>query len=58
MVLRLRQDNQGRHKPTPPWEGPFIIAKVLNPGTYKLRNEEGEVYNNTWDIEHLCRFYH
>jgi hypothetical protein len=29
MVLRLRQDNRGRHKLTPPWEGPFIIAKVL-----------------------------
>jgi hypothetical protein len=25
LVLRLRQDAQGRHKITPPWEGPFII---------------------------------
>jgi hypothetical protein len=35
-VLRLRQDARGRHKLTPPWEGPFVIAKVLKPGTYKL----------------------
>jgi hypothetical protein len=35
LVLRLRQDARGRHKLTPPWEGPFIIAKILKPGTYK-----------------------
>jgi transposase InsO family protein len=34
LVLRLHQDNQGRHKLPPPWEGPYIVVKVLNPGTY------------------------
>jgi hypothetical protein len=29
LVLQLRQDARGRHKLTPPWEGPFVIAKVL-----------------------------
>jgi hypothetical protein len=57
LVLRLRQDNRGNHKLTPPWEGPFIIAKVLKPGTYKLYNEEGELYDNSWIIEQLHRFY-
>jgi hypothetical protein len=38
LVLRLRQDARGWHKLTPPWEGPFVIAKVLKPGTYKLAN--------------------
>jgi hypothetical protein len=33
LVLRLRQDARGQHKLTPPWEGPFVIAKVLKPGT-------------------------
>jgi transposase InsO family protein len=33
LVLRQRQDARGRHKLTPPWEGPFVIAKVLKPGT-------------------------
>jgi hypothetical protein len=32
LVLRLRQDARGRHKLTPPWEGPFIIAKILKLG--------------------------
>jgi hypothetical protein len=57
LVLWLRQDAQGRHKLTPPWEGPFIIAKILKPGTYKLGNNQGEVYNNAWNIQQLRRFY-
>jgi len=54
---RLRQSNKGRHKFTPPWEGPFVIADVLRPGTYKLANEAGEVFKNAWNIEQLRRFY-
>jgi hypothetical protein len=57
LVLWLCQDARGRHKLTPPWEGSFIIAKILKPGTYKLANEEGEVYNNAWNIQQLRRFY-
>jgi hypothetical protein len=38
LVLGLRQDDRGHHKLMPPWEGPFIIAKILKPGTYKLAN--------------------
>jgi hypothetical protein len=45
------------HKLTPPWEGPFVVAKVLKPGTYKLANSQGEVYSNAWNIRQLRRFY-
>ena len=41
LVLRRRQSNQGRHKLTPPWEGPYVVAEVLKPGKYKLANEKG-----------------
>jgi hypothetical protein len=57
LVLRLRQDARGRHKLTLPWEGPFIIAKILKPETYKLANDRGEVYSNAWSIRQLRRFY-
>ena len=57
LVLRLRQSNKGRHKLTLPWEGPYIIAQVLKPGTYKLANEKGEIFTNAWNIEQLRRFY-
>jgi hypothetical protein len=57
LVLRLRQDARGRHKLMPPWEGPFVVAKVLKPGTYKLANSQCEVYSNAWNIRQLRRFY-
>jgi ribonuclease HI len=57
LVLRLRQDARWRHQLTPPWEGPFIIAKILKPRTYKLANDQGEVYSNAWNIQQLRRFY-
>jgi ribonuclease HI/transposase InsO family protein len=57
LVLRLRQDNRGRHKLSPPWEGPYIVVKVLKPGTYKLANGDGEELTNAWNIQQLRRFY-
>jgi hypothetical protein len=57
LVLRLRQHTRGHHKLTPPWEGPFIIAKILKPGTYKLANDQGKVYSNAWNIQQLRHFY-
>jgi hypothetical protein len=42
---------------THPWGGPLVIAKVLKPGTYKLANSQGEVYDNAWNIQQLRRFY-
>jgi hypothetical protein len=42
---------------THPWEGLFVIAKVLKPGTNKLADSQGEVYTNTWNIQQLGRFY-
>ena len=51
MVLRLRQDNRGRHKHSLPWEGPYIIAEVLRPSTNKLANDKGEVFTNARNIQ-------
>jgi hypothetical protein len=57
LVLRLHQDNRGRHKLSPPWEGPYVVVKVLKSGTYKLSNEDGEELTNAWNIQQLRRFY-
>jgi transposase InsO family protein len=57
LVLRLRQDNRGRQKLSPPWEGPYVIVKVLKPGTYKLANEDGKELTHAWNIQQLRRFY-
>jgi hypothetical protein len=50
LVLRLHQDNRGRHKLSPPWEGPYVVVEVLKPGTYKLANEQGEVLTNATSL--------
>ena len=36
LVLRLIQRTAGQHKPSAPWEGPFIISKVLGNDSYYL----------------------
>jgi transposase InsO family protein len=57
LVLRLCQDNRDCHKLSPPWEGPYVVVKVLKPGTYKLANEDGEELTNARNIQQLRRFY-
>ena len=57
LVLRLVQSNKDRHKLSPPWEGPYVVAKVLRPGAYRLKTINDEVFNNAWNIEQLRRFY-
>ena len=51
------QSNKDRHKLSPPWEGPYVVAEVLCPGAYKLKTINGEVFTNAWNIEQLRCFY-
>jgi hypothetical protein len=57
LVLRLVQSNKNCHKLSPPWEGPYIVTEVLRPGTYKLKDADGQVLTNAWNIEQLHYFY-
>jgi hypothetical protein len=57
LVLRCIQNMEGLHKLSLPWEGPFTVAKVTGPGSYRLQTLEGEDVNNSWNIDQLCRFY-
>jgi hypothetical protein len=41
----------------PPWDGPYVVVKVLKPSTYKLANEDGEELTNAWNIQQLRHFY-
>ena len=45
-MLRLVQSNKNRHKLSSPWEGPYVVAEVLRPGTYKLKTIDSEVFVN------------
>jgi hypothetical protein len=36
LILRLVQNTKGMHKMSSPWEGPFIVSRVLGNGAYYL----------------------
>ena len=57
LVLRLVQSNKNYHKLSPSWEGSYFVMDVLQPGTYRLKTIDGEVFVNAWNIEQLRRFY-
>ena len=65
LVFRLIQDQTDMHKLSPPWEGPFVVRKNLNNGSYYLidvrehkdsRKSEEETHWS-WNIAHLRPYY-
>jgi hypothetical protein len=46
-----------KHKLSTPWEGPYIIAQIMRPGAYRLKNSDDNLLTNTWNIENLRKFY-
>ena len=65
LVLRLIQDQTDMHKLSPTWEGPFVVSKNLNNGSYYLidvrehkdsRKSEEEMIR-PWNIAHLRPYY-
>ena len=57
LVLRRILSREGLHKLSPMWEGPFRVKHVSRPGAARLETEEGEPVQNTWNIQHLRKFY-
>ena len=57
LVLRWVMSTKDKLKFLPPWEGPYSIAEVIRPGTYKLKDSDGNILTNSWNIEQLQRFF-
>jgi hypothetical protein len=57
MVLQRAQSTKDKHKLTPPWEGPYTIAEVVRPRTYRLKDNNGNILINTWNIEYLHHYF-
>jgi transposase InsO family protein len=57
LVLHRILTGEGRHKLSPLWEGPFVVAEVTRPGSYRLTQMDGTEIGNSWNIEHLRKFY-
>ena len=56
LVLRRTQSTKEKHKFSSPWEGSYTVIEVIRPGTYRLKDDNGNVLTNTWNIEQLCCF--
>jgi hypothetical protein len=54
VILSITKD---RHKLSPLWEGPYIIAQIMHSGAYRLKDSDGNLLTNTWNIENLRIFY-
>jgi hypothetical protein len=55
LVLRRRQ--KPGHKLESKWDGPFKVNQVTRPGSYRLLTMDDVEIPNSWNIEHLRRFY-
>ena len=49
--------NPAHGKLGPSWEGPYIVTRVIRPGSYELQTEKGKILPHTWNVEHLKHFY-
>ena len=57
LVLLRVQSAKNANKLMPKWEGPYRVIRVTRPGAVRLETEAGIPVSNSWNIEHLCKFY-
>ena len=57
LLLRRTQSTKEKYKLNLPWEGPYTVTEVIRPGAYRLKDDNGNVLTNTWNIEQLRRFF-
>jgi hypothetical protein len=67
LVLWLVQNTKGMHKMSSPWEGPFIVSRMLGNGAYYLIDAEEPRKNKAdnsdketehfWNVNHLRPFF-
>ena len=57
IVLRRVQFAKGTNKLSPKWEGPYRVVRVTRPGAVHLETEDGTQLQNSWNIEHIRKYY-
>ena len=57
LVLRRVQSAKGTHKLSPKWEGPYRVVRFTRRGAVCLETGDGTELQNSWNIEHLLKFY-
>ncbi|XP_064992508.1 uncharacterized protein LOC135629242 [Musa acuminata AAA Group] len=60
LVLRkteVSDPTRARGKLAPKWEGPYRVAEVVRPGTYRLTTMDGSPLPRTWNVGNLKKFF-
>ena len=57
LILRRVQSARNSSKLTPKWEVPYRVIRVTKPGAVYLETKDGIPVSNSWNIEHLCKFF-
>jgi hypothetical protein len=57
LVLKWKKNQEGMHKLSSPWKGPFQVIEVTRPTSYRLAHLDGTKVPNSWHIDKLRRFY-
>jgi hypothetical protein len=57
LVLKWKTNQEGMHKLSSLWEGPFEVIEVTRPTSYRLAHLDGTEVPNSWRIDKLRRFY-
>jgi hypothetical protein len=57
LVLHRVHTKKGKHKLSLPWEGPYLVAKVIQPRVYQLHEINSATFPNSWKMEQLRKVY-
>ena len=57
LVLRHVLSAKNSNKLTPKWEGAYRVTRLTRPGAVQLETEDAIPVSNSWNIEHLRKFY-
>ncbi|XP_024195571.1 uncharacterized protein LOC112198671 [Rosa chinensis] len=56
-VLPFGEKLTGRGKWTPRWEGPFVVHRILERGTFHLKDLDGDLHRNPINGRFLKKYY-
>ncbi|XP_065012847.1 uncharacterized protein LOC135641416 [Musa acuminata AAA Group] len=60
LVLRRTEVSnpaRARGKLAPKWEGPYRVAEIIRPGTYRLATMDDSPLLRTWNVQNLKKFF-
>ena len=54
---RASRPTREQRKFSPTWEGPYLVFSVIEKRAYRLQTVDGKEIMNTWNAQHLKKYY-